>query len=77
MIAVPGDPLAEVDALKNVQFVMKDDLVFKKDGAGGSTEHRVLTPRRDDGIVVIGGQALKEVCNEICTGAGRSAGANR
>jgi predicted amidohydrolase YtcJ len=32
LIAMPGDPLADVDALKNVQFVMKDGLVFKKDG---------------------------------------------
>jgi imidazolonepropionase-like amidohydrolase len=32
MIAVPGDPLADIDALKQVQFVMKDGQVFKKDG---------------------------------------------
>ncbi len=32
LIAVPGNPLDEVDALKNVQFVMKDGQVFKKDG---------------------------------------------
>jgi len=32
MIAVPGNPLDDVDALKNVQFVMKDGQVFKKDG---------------------------------------------
>jgi imidazolonepropionase-like amidohydrolase len=32
LIAVPGDPLTDIDALKNVQFVMKDGLVFKKDG---------------------------------------------
>jgi imidazolonepropionase-like amidohydrolase len=32
LIAVPGDPLADIEALKNVQFVMKDGLVFKKDG---------------------------------------------
>ena len=32
LIAVPGDPLADVDALKNMQFVMKDGVVFKKDG---------------------------------------------
>ena len=32
LIAVPGNPLDEVDALKNVQFVMKDGVVFKKDG---------------------------------------------
>ena len=32
IIALPGDPLADVDALKNVQFVMKDGQVFKKDG---------------------------------------------
>jgi imidazolonepropionase-like amidohydrolase len=32
IIAMPGDPLADIDALKNVQFVMKDGMVFKKDG---------------------------------------------
>ena len=32
LIALPGNPLDEVDALKNVQFVMKDGVVFKKDG---------------------------------------------
>ena len=32
MIAVPGNPLDDVDALKHVQFVMKDGQVFKKDG---------------------------------------------
>jgi imidazolonepropionase-like amidohydrolase len=32
LIAVPGNPLDDVDALRNVQFVMKDGQVFKKDG---------------------------------------------
>jgi imidazolonepropionase-like amidohydrolase len=32
LIAVPGNPLDDLDALKNVQFVMKDGQVFKKDG---------------------------------------------
>ena len=32
MIAVPGDPLQNLDTLKQVQFVMKDGTVFKKDG---------------------------------------------
>jgi imidazolonepropionase-like amidohydrolase len=30
VIAVQGDPLANVDALKNVNFVMKDGTVFKQ-----------------------------------------------
>jgi imidazolonepropionase-like amidohydrolase len=32
IIAVPGNPLDDIDALKNVRFVMKDGQVFKKDG---------------------------------------------
>jgi imidazolonepropionase-like amidohydrolase len=32
LIAVPGNPLDDVEALKTVQFVMKDGLVFKHDG---------------------------------------------
>ena len=32
IIAVPGDPLTDIDALRNVQFVMKNGGVFKKDG---------------------------------------------
>jgi imidazolonepropionase-like amidohydrolase len=32
LIAAPGNPLDDLDALRNVQFVMKDGLVFKKDG---------------------------------------------
>lgn len=38
LIAVAGDPLADIDALKRVQFVMKDGVVFKKDG--------VMTPEK-------------------------------
>ena len=32
LIAVPGNPLEDIDALRNVQFVMKNGAVFKKDG---------------------------------------------
>lgn len=32
MIAVKGNPLENVDVLRNVSFVMKDGLVFKRDG---------------------------------------------
>ena len=32
LIAVPGNPLDDVAALKSVQFVMKDGLVFKQNG---------------------------------------------
>jgi len=32
LIAVPGNPLEDVDALRRVQFVMKDGEVFKRDG---------------------------------------------
>ena len=32
IIAVKGDPLENIDALRNVDFVMKDGLVFKKGG---------------------------------------------
>ena len=30
IVAVSGDPLADVNALKNVSFVMKDGAVFKQ-----------------------------------------------
>lgn len=32
LIAVAGNPLDDIEALRNVQFVMKDGQVFKKDG---------------------------------------------
>jgi imidazolonepropionase-like amidohydrolase len=32
IIAVPGNPLEDLDALRTMSFVMKDGLVFKKDG---------------------------------------------
>jgi imidazolonepropionase-like amidohydrolase len=32
LIAVRGNPLETIDALRDVQFVMKDGMVFKKDG---------------------------------------------
>jgi len=32
LIALPGNPLDDVEALKQVQFVMKDGQVFKRDG---------------------------------------------
>jgi imidazolonepropionase-like amidohydrolase len=32
LIAVPGNPLDDIDALRNVQFVMKNGDVFKRDG---------------------------------------------
>ena len=38
LIAVPGDPLTSIDALRKVQFVMKDGMVFKRDG--------VMTPEK-------------------------------
>jgi imidazolonepropionase-like amidohydrolase len=38
LIAVAGDPLSDIDALRNVQFVMKNGMVFKKDG--------VMTPEK-------------------------------
>lgn len=38
LIAMPGDPLTDLDALRSVQFVMKNGMVFKKDG--------VMTPEK-------------------------------
>jgi imidazolonepropionase-like amidohydrolase len=38
LIAVPGNPLDDIEALRSVQFVMKDGEVFKKDG--------MMTPER-------------------------------
>ena len=38
MIAVKGNPLEDIEALRNVSFVMKDGLIFKRDG--------VMTPEK-------------------------------
>jgi imidazolonepropionase-like amidohydrolase len=38
LIAVEGDPLTNIDALRRVTFVMKDGIVFKRDG--------VVTPEK-------------------------------
>jgi imidazolonepropionase-like amidohydrolase len=38
LIAVPGNPLESIDALRTVRFVMKDGVVFKRDG--------IMTPEK-------------------------------
>jgi len=38
LIAVIGNPLSDIDALRSVQFVMKNGMVFKKDG--------IMTPEK-------------------------------
>jgi imidazolonepropionase-like amidohydrolase len=41
-VAVPGNPLEDIDAVRNVQFVMKNGAVFKKDGV--MTLDKLLNP---------------------------------
>jgi hypothetical protein len=38
IIAVKGNPLDDIDALRDVRFVMKNGMVFKRDG--------VMTPEK-------------------------------
>jgi imidazolonepropionase-like amidohydrolase len=33
VIALDGDPTADIEAVSNVSFVMRDGIVFKRDGA--------------------------------------------
>jgi imidazolonepropionase-like amidohydrolase len=33
VVAVPGDPLADISVMKRVSFVMKDGVVYKLNGA--------------------------------------------
>ena len=33
VIALDGDPVADINQVMNVNFVMRDGLIFKKDGA--------------------------------------------
>lgn len=42
LIAVAGNPLEDIDALRSVQFVMKNGAVFKKDGL--MTLDKLLNP---------------------------------
>jgi imidazolonepropionase-like amidohydrolase len=44
VVAVPGDPLADISLMKRVSFVMKDGVVYKRDGKAVDPE----APAADD-----------------------------
>ena len=58
LIAVPGNPLDDVNALKQVQFVMKDGIVFK-------------SRRRDDTRRVFQRRARERLANQVAVASPR------
>jgi hypothetical protein len=43
-IAVPGNPLDDISLLKRVSFVMKDGVVYKRDGNAVIVEAQTTAP---------------------------------